>query len=62
MTGWAYEKLGQYDTACRYFRRFLELAPAAQLEGEKADHANGFMADHCPALQKLPFPDEEHSI
>jgi tetratricopeptide (TPR) repeat protein len=62
MTGWAYEKLGRSDAACRFFRRFLGLAPAQWLEADKADHANNFMARHCPAMHERPIPDEDRSL
>lgn len=62
MTAWAYEKLGRSEEACRYFRHFLDLAPGEWLEAEKADHANGFLARHCPAMQQRAIPDEEHAL
>ncbi|MEW6325234.1 MAG: tetratricopeptide repeat protein [Nitrospirota bacterium] len=61
MTGWAYEKLGRSEEACRYFRRFLETAPVQRLEADKADHATEFMQRHCPSMPR-PIPEEEYGL
>jgi tetratricopeptide (TPR) repeat protein len=62
MTGWAYEKMGQDDAACRYFRRFLDFAPSRSLEAGKADHASAFLARHCPAMQPHTRLPEEQAL
>lgn len=47
MAAWAYEKLGDAGRACRYYDRFLELAPAARAEPSKLDHARAFVTQQC---------------
>jgi tetratricopeptide (TPR) repeat protein len=39
MTGWAYEKTGRLNEACRHYRKFLEIAPPEVIEETKAQHA-----------------------
>lgn len=47
MAAWAYEKIGDSARACRYYDRFLELAPAARAERSKLEHARAFVDQHC---------------
>ncbi len=47
MAAWAYEKLGNSEDACRYFRKFLEVAPHDTIESTKADHARDYLRGHC---------------
>jgi tetratricopeptide (TPR) repeat protein len=54
MIGWAHEKQGRIEEACRAFRRFLDLAPPALIEQGKADHAGQYLGRHCPTLQPRP--------
>ncbi len=49
MAGWASEKLGDTSGACRFFGRFLKLAPGDQIEPTKKEHARRFIEDNCPA-------------
>jgi len=58
MIGWAHEKQGRIDEACRAFRRFLDLAPAPLIEEGKADHARRYLGRECPALQQPAAPSE----
>lgn len=39
MTGWAYEKIGRLNEACRHYQRFLEIVPPEVVEETKAQHA-----------------------
>ena len=52
MIGWAHEKNGRSEEACRFFRKFLDLSPAELIEESKADHARQYLKQHCPSLQK----------
>ena len=58
MMAWAYEKLGHLESACHYYRTFLDLAPAkwTEIETEKAGRAETFVDHHCPALGNVPEP------
>ena len=58
MIAWAYEKLGEWESACQYFQRFLNLAPAEwqDIETEKTDHAGAFLDTHCPSLSSPREP------
>jgi tetratricopeptide (TPR) repeat protein len=47
MAAWAYEKLGAAARACRYYGRFLEIAPADRAEPTKLEHARAFVDQHC---------------
>jgi tetratricopeptide (TPR) repeat protein len=58
MIGWAHEKQGRVEEACRAFRRFLDLAPASLIEQGKADHANQYFDQHCPALRQPRQPPQ----
>jgi tetratricopeptide (TPR) repeat protein len=68
MIGWAHEKQGRVEEACRAFRRFLDLAPAPLIEQGKADHATQYFDQHCPALRRprqppqLPDSDAGHGL
>lgn len=62
MTAWAYEKLGLHNEACRYFQRFLELAPVQSMEEEKTEHAHLFLDHHCPSVPRRSLPDEEYGL
>lgn len=56
MIGWAHEKQGRIEEACRFFRRFLDLAPADLVEAGKADHARNYLVKNCPAMRPPPTP------
>jgi tetratricopeptide (TPR) repeat protein len=43
MTAWSYEKIGEVQEACRYFREFLQNAPKKYIEDTKEQHANAFL-------------------
>jgi len=58
MIGWAHEKQGRVEEACRAFRRFLDLAPAQLIEQGKADHANEYFDQHCPTLRQPRQPPQ----
>lgn len=58
MIGWAHEKQGRIEEACRAFRRFLDLAPAPLIEQGKADHANQYFDQHCPTLRRPRQPPQ----
>jgi tetratricopeptide (TPR) repeat protein len=62
MIGWAHEKNGESEEACRYFRRFLDLAPAQMVEESKADHASQYLNQHCPSLQKQSVPSDGYGL
>ncbi len=62
MIGWAHEKNGRDEEACRSFRRFLDLAPHQWLEEEKADHARQYLGRHCPSLQQPAGPDNGYGL
>jgi tetratricopeptide (TPR) repeat protein len=71
MIGWAHEKQGRIEEACRAYRRFLDLAPAQLIEQGKADHANQYFDRHCPALKpphrspqvpQAPQSDDRHGL
>jgi len=62
MIGWAHEKNGRNDEACRFFRRFLDLAPAELIEEGKADHARQYLIHHCPSLQKQSMPSDSYGL
>jgi len=47
MTGWASEKIGRTDEACRAFRRYLQIALMAPAEKTKVDHARDYTTQHC---------------
>jgi tetratricopeptide (TPR) repeat protein len=47
MAAWAFEKEGDRIEACRYYRRFLEIAPQEHREETKADHAVDYLHRHC---------------
>jgi tetratricopeptide (TPR) repeat protein len=47
MTAWAYEKIGQMEKACRYYRTFLEIPPSDALELSKASHAEEVLGTQC---------------
>ncbi len=61
MIAWANEKLGRDQEACRYFHRFLELAPGEWLEPSKADHAKTFLTGHCPDMPQPRIPSRDHT-
>jgi tetratricopeptide (TPR) repeat protein len=48
MTAWADEKIGHIREACREFQRFLAMAPPESVEETKAEHARGYLKQHCP--------------
>lgn len=71
MIGWAHEKQGRVEEACRAYHRFLDLAPAQLIEQGKADHANQYFDRHCPALKppsqspqtpQSPQSDNSHGL
>ena len=47
MAAWAFEKTGNMAEACRYYGRFLEIAPPEEWEPTKAEHAQEFLDRHC---------------
>jgi len=62
MIGWAHEKNGRQEEACRSFRRFLDLATRPWIEEEKADHASQYLGRHCPSLQRQSGPDNSYGL
>jgi tetratricopeptide (TPR) repeat protein len=63
MIGWAHEKQGRIEEACRAFRHFLDLAPPALIEQGKADHAGQYLDQHCPMLTPhTPGPREPQEL
>lgn len=54
MTGWALEKIGRTEPACRAYRRFLDLAQTEIAESTKIDHAAGYIDVHCRAPVETP--------
>lgn len=47
MAAWAFEKIGDEAEACRYFRRFLEIASPEDREPTKGEHATDYLNRHC---------------
>ena len=47
MAAWAFEKIGDEAEACRYFRRFLEIASPEDREPTKVEHAQDYLSHHC---------------
>lgn len=47
MAAWAFEKMGNGAEACRYFKKFLEIAPPEQRETTKVEHAQDYLSHHC---------------
>ena len=50
MAAWAYEKIGDAPKACRYFKRFIEVAPIETREETKTDHAKSYLGRHCRSM------------
>jgi tetratricopeptide (TPR) repeat protein len=47
MAAWALEKLGRREEACRYFKKFLEIAPTDSREPSKVEHAQEYLGRQC---------------
>lgn len=54
MTGWALEKIGRTEPACRGYRRFLDLAQTEIAESTKIDHAADYIETHCKSPVEMP--------
>jgi tetratricopeptide (TPR) repeat protein len=47
LAAWAYEKLRNVSEACRYFKKFLEIASQLDREPSKVQHAESYIKLHC---------------
>ena len=50
MAAWAYEKIGDAPKACRYFKKFIEVATIEDREQTKTDHAENYLGRHCRSM------------
>jgi tetratricopeptide (TPR) repeat protein len=47
MSGWASEKIGRTQGACRAYREYLRIAVEHPVEPTKIDHARAYVSNNC---------------